>query len=519
MAETKSNNAKAEHIAQFTRRISRWAGPRALVLGATVVAAVMVVLCMTVLYEGRVDAEQRAQEISRSLALIAERDIKRNFELYSLSLQAVVDGMSEPGVMTLPPRIRQAVLFDRAATAQYLGSLLVLDANGNIVMDAAHEIPRKGNFADRPYFVAQRDNPNTGLYISDPFRSRLRAQSPSIALTRRISRPDGSFAGVALIAVELEYFHNLFAGLALGPHGSMSLIRNDGVMIMRQPYDDKIIGRNIRNASTFRRFMQATEGSFSETASIDGVRRLYYFKHLHGLPLILMVAQGEQDIYARWQRRALPLVGLMVVLALSFVALSIILSRQLRRRLIAESELQLLARVDGLTGLNNRRTLGEILDREWRQARRTRRAFSLLFADIDHFKAYNDTYGHQAGDKALLEVARCISANIRLPNDSAARYGGEEFIVVLPDTPASGAVQIAERIRNAITNLGIEHAGSEFGRVTASIGLATWEPGADSSAETDADVSKMIKTADEALYMAKATGRNKVAPIAPLTAA
>jgi diguanylate cyclase (GGDEF)-like protein len=97
----------------------------------------------------------------------------------------------------------------------------------------------------------------------------------------------------------------------------------------------------------------------------------------------------------------------------------------------AESELQLLARTDGLTGLNNRRSLGEILEHEWRRAKRSQSVLSLLFVDIDRFKAYNDTYGHQAGDDTLAAVARCIADNIRRPADSAARYGGEEFIVVL----------------------------------------------------------------------------------------
>ncbi|PQV44202.1 diguanylate cyclase (GGDEF)-like protein [Paraburkholderia sp. BL21I4N1] len=198
--------------------------------------------------------------------------------------------------------------------------------------------------------------------------------------------------------------------------------------------------------------------------------------------------------------------SLMVAFSLAFVALSFMLGAQLRRRMRAESELKLLARIDGLTGLNNRRTLGEILDQEWRRARRMRSMFSLLFVDIDRFKAYNDTYGHLAGDDALATVARCIGDNIRRPMDSAARYGGEEFVVVLPDTPPAGAAQIAEQIREAISELAIEHAGSEYGRVTASIGMASWEP------EQDDDVSAVIRAADEALYNAKATGRNRVSP-------
>ncbi|BCZ84400.1 hypothetical protein PTKU64_80750 [Paraburkholderia terrae] len=106
---------------------------------------------------------ERARETSRNLALIAERDIERNLELYALSLQAVVDGVRDPEVMALPPRLRAQVLFDRATTARDLGAILVLDASGNIIIDSASEVARTGNFADRRYFTVQRDNPNAGL--------------------------------------------------------------------------------------------------------------------------------------------------------------------------------------------------------------------------------------------------------------------------------------------------------------------------------------------------------------------
>lgn len=252
----------------------------------------------------------------------------------------------------------------------------MLDASGNVIIDSASEVARTGNFADRRYFTVQRDNPNAGLYISDPYQSRLRDGSPSIAMSRRISHPDGSFAGIALIAINLDYFHRLFAGLSLGPHGAISLIGKNGIMVMRQPYDVRTVGRDFSKASTFRRFSTAAEGSFPETASIDGVRRLYYFRNFPDLPLIIMVAEAEQDIYAAWRRRAITIGSLMAAFALGFVGLSFLLGAQLRRRMRAESELELLAKTDGLTGLHNRRTLGEILEQEWRRARRTRSMFS-----------------------------------------------------------------------------------------------------------------------------------------------
>ncbi|MEM5434610.1 sensor domain-containing diguanylate cyclase [Paraburkholderia diazotrophica] len=495
-----------EHDSVSSTFSRKYSASGLIVLGGLLISLIMVGLCALVLYQGRLDALERARGTSGNLALIAERDIERNFELYALSLQAVVDGLMRADVMALPPALRNDVLFDRAASAKYLGSVLVLDAAGNIVIDSASTTPRHGNFGDRQYFTIQRDHPETGLFISDPYASRLRGGAPSIALSRRLSHADGSFAGIVMIAVNLEYFRELFAGLSLGPHGAVSLINQNGIMVMRQPYEARIVGRNISRADTFRRFRSAPEGSFSETASIDGVRRLYYFRNFPKLPLIIMVAEAEQDIYAGWRRRAITIGSLMAVFAVVFMMLSFVLAAQLRRRMRAESQLKLLARTDGLTGLHNRRTLGEVLDHEWRRARRTHSIFSLLFVDIDRFKTYNDSYGHQAGDDTLAAVARCIGENIRRPADTAARYGGEEFVVVLPDTAIAGATIIAEKIRAAICNLCIEHAGSEYGRVTASIGLASWRP------ELDQDVAALIRSADEALYKAKASGRNQVVP-------
>ncbi|WP_345817833.1 diguanylate cyclase (plasmid) [Paraburkholderia sp. PREW-6R] len=476
------------------------------------IASVMVGLCAWVLYQSRQDAQDHARDALRNLALIAERDIERNFELYDLSLQAVVDGMRDREVMTLAPRLRREVLFDRAASARDLGAFLVLDAKGDIVLDSASDTPRHGNFADRRYFTIQRDNPGQGLYVSEPYSSRLRRNTTCIALSRRISGPDGSFAGVVVLPVNLEYFHRLFAGLEPGLHGSLSLISRDGVMLMRQPYDPRIPGRSIREASTFHRFMAASEGSFTDTASIDGVSRLYWFRDFPHLPLIIMAAAANEDILAAWSHRAVTIGSLVTLLAIAFVGLSTLLGVQLRRRVHAEAELRQIAMTDVLTGLLNRRRLGELLDQEWRRAKRTGSMLSLLFVDVDRFKAYNDLYGHPAGDAVLVDVAKSIVSCIRRPGDTAARYGGEEFVVILPDTEAAGAIAIAERIRLTIHAHNIEHAGSEYGCVTASIGAVTWNPC------MNGELNAAMKAADEAMYDAKATGRNRVAPFKPAPA-
>ncbi|MFT4063351.1 MAG: diguanylate cyclase [Paraburkholderia sp.] len=471
--------------------------------GCGVVLA-MLGLCGYSLYQSREDAIARALDSSRDVATITERDIARNFELYALSLQAVADGLARPGVLD-SPRLRREILFDRAATGQYVGTMVVIDAAGNVVLDSENDVTRGGNLADRPYFQIHRDDPSVELDVSAPYDSRLRPGSRSIALSRRLSRHDGSFAGIVALGIDEGYFTSLFADLRLGQHGSVSVIRTDGTVIVRRPDDRHVTGRDISKTGFFQKLLAKDEGSFSANSPLDGVERLYSFRRIPQLPLIVLVAESTADIYASWWERALMIGSLMLIFGIGVVVLSVWLAAELRRRQRVELELERLAGTDGLTALPNRRALCETLDREWLRARRTGSVLSLLFVDIDHFKAYNDTYGHQAGDAALIEVARCIRRAILRPGDCVGRYGGEEFIVVLPDTDAAGAAVVGENIRAAIGELGIAHVGCEFGRVTVSIGATTWRP------DLETDVSVVIRAADEALYSAKAGGRNMVA--------
>ncbi|MBH9668846.1 diguanylate cyclase [Burkholderia contaminans] len=505
MAETDyampSESGLTSRVAAHLRRFLL---PHLIFYTGLLIALVLLLLCGVVLYEGRIDARERSIAMQQNLALMASWDIERNIEIYSLSLQAVVEGASDPDVVKLPMPLRRQVLFDRATTAKYLGGIYLLDAKGDIAVDGKSDVPRTANFSNEPYFVVHRDHPDAGLYVSPPYHSRLRGGSPSIALSRRITKPDGSFGGVAVMSIRLEYFQNLFSRLSLGDRGSIALINTDGRMLAREPYDPKIVGRDISRASTFRRFMTANEGSFADTASIDGVRRLYVFRHLEHLPLIIMVARSEADTYAAWYDRAIPIGSAMVALAIGFVGLSLLLDVQLRKRHRAETELQALARTDGLTGLDNRRMLDVTLAREWRRAARSQHALSLLFIDVDYFKRYNDTQGHQAGDDALAAVGHCIAGCLRRPADYAARYGGEEFVVVLPDVDTDGAVSIAETIRTGILDLGIRHDAGASGRLTVSIGVTTSYP------EHDDDMQGALKLADDALYCAKEGGRNRI---------
>jgi diguanylate cyclase (GGDEF)-like protein len=172
----------------------------------------------------------------------------------------------------------------------------------------------------------------------------------------------------------------------------------------------------------------------------------------------------------------------------------------LESRLVAE-----LAQHDVLTWTKNRREFDEYLPRLWRQAAEDGRSLALLLIDVDHFKPYNDRYGHQAGDAALRQVAHAIQGCVRRPLDLVARYGGEEFIVILYDTDGGRASVLAEQIRKSVEKLGVEHRGARGSSVlTISIGAAVIAP------DPGRSPSGAVQLADEALYRAKSKGRNRV---------
>ena len=170
----------------------------------------------------------------------------------------------------------------------------------------------------------------------------------------------------------------------------------------------------------------------------------------------------------------------------------------------ANRELEKLSRQDGLTGIANRRYFDSYLLAEVRRAARDRQPLSLILADVDHFKAFNDRFGHQAGDDCLRQVAAALNSVGRRPADLVARYGGEEFAMVLPGTVLDGAVEVAQAMSRGIADLGITHARSGPSQnVTLSLGIVSLIPDRDTTPED------LIQRADQALYQAKQQGRDR----------
>lgn len=456
------------------------------------------------LLELRQDAWDRAEQTSKNLVQVLERDIARNVEMYDLSIQAAVENLRTPGVPGLAPELRQLILFDRAATARDMGVMIVIDEHGEIVADIDAVPPRKGNYADREYFQVHKARAGLGLYIGRPIVSRLTGER-MLPFSRRINKPDGTFGGVVLGSMKLSHFTRLFSQIDLGRDSAINLYLRDGTRIMRHPFTEADIGVNIAGAATFQGFTRERSGSFVHTSARDGVDRHYRFTQVGDLPLILNVALSTAEIESQWRTEALILGSIVLVLCGLTIALSLLFGRELRRREAMQAEFERLSLTDALTGLPNRRAFDYVGSGVWAQALRRGEPLSLLIVDADHFKRFNDQYGHQVGDEVLRGLARCLSASVHRPADLVCRVGGEEFALLLPDTDQAGAYRIAQKVHAEVSLLTIGSAGIGAGAVTVSIGLAAAIPGAEAALA----LADLYRLTDGALYEAKAGGRNQ----------
>lgn len=255
--------------------------------------------------------------------------------------------------------------------------------------------------------------------------------------------------------------------------------------------------------------------------SLEACRRIRAAEPYADLPVILVTDTSDlEDVQAVFSAGATDYLTkpLKKGELLARVRSALRLKQEMDRRKARETELleakrqlesanQILLRIsalDGLTGIPNRRRFDEFLEQEWRRGLRTAGPLSLIMIDIDHFKSYNDTHGHQAGDHCLKRVAGALSRGIKRPSDLVARYGGEEFAVVLPGTSLEGAERLAEALRAEVESMDLSREVPGSGRVTISAGVATTLPSRESGS------ALLVKAADEALYRAKRGGRNRV---------
>jgi len=458
-------------------------------------------LCASILREARKEAWERAAEAASSLVSAIESDVARNMESADLSLRNVIDYLNDPQIAKLDLQTRRKVLFNRSVPVSRLGSVLVINEKGDVTLDSRTADAPPLNVGDRDYFLVHKDNPSAGLYISRPLISRISGLGV-FGVSRRLSRSDGSFAGVVMVSVQLSYFQQLFQQSVLGSNGTITLSTADGVMLMHWPYHTKFIGSDFSHSKLYDESAKARAGRFEERTAFDGVKRLHVYSQIGNFPILIAVGQSTGDVFAAWRKQAASFAGLMMLLTAVIVILAGFLIGELRRRRDAEADLAMLAMTDSLTKLANRRRFNEQLKDEWECATRDGTSLCLIMFDADKFKPYNDLFGHQAGDELLKAIGGAIAASARI-NDLGVRYGGDEFALLLPRTSVETAQDIGCAIRKEFILLCQRQGVVPTGLST---GIACVTPKAGSAA------SELIEAADRALYDTKRRGKNRNEP-------
>src|SRR3982075_3230708 len=255
---------RRENVANRPWRLSA----KLLITSSVVTVLGFSAICANVMLDMRHGEEELARQTLENLASSIDADTSRNVELYDLSLRAVVSSMVMPEIKDVSKPIRHLILFDHAATAKHFGAIQVFDAEGRLTIDASTLDPVPDNRGDEEFFRVHRDQPDAGLFISRP---TLHRGAYAIVLSRRITGADGGFLGVVAGSIRFSYFHELFGRLRLGADDTITVLRRDGTVIMRTPFDLDVIGKNLGHVSGVIRVLSAPSGSYSGMGALDGV--------------------------------------------------------------------------------------------------------------------------------------------------------------------------------------------------------------------------------------------------------
>jgi diguanylate cyclase (GGDEF)-like protein len=436
----------------------------------------------------------------------------------------------------------------------WVSSLSVLDKSGRIVCSTN---PRAVGLdaSDRDYFKHVVEEKT--FVVSDYLVSRTQ-RMPSIITAYPIE--NGGDDAVAVIApVNLSWIGRFSNASANRDLASMVLVDSKGTVLARYPDPDQWVGKNISDHSLFREMSETPRGNFT-TVGLEGTRRIFSFAPVPWTNAQLAVGLDEKKVLSKIDGQILSAYAQLALFAFltlvgawflgeklivdpiraltqkatrfgrgelesrfkketwlaEFAPLATALDDMAHKLAARESELQTanrhlttLATSDGLSGLTNRRGFDARLAAEWQLARELQRPIALLMIDVDHFKLFNDHYGHIEGDNALRCIADALSV-LTDETDCAARYGGEEFVLLLPGRDMDAAIDLGERLRRSIESRGLLNAEAPAGQLTASVGVAAVTPG-----ETDSP-ERLVEAADIALYAAKRRGRNCVVAHTPV---
>ncbi|GGC68963.1 response regulator [Undibacterium terreum] len=453
------------------------------------------------------------QNLTRSVAQHAEDTLKKaDTILFGLVGEVEQINVHPELVLKLYPSLAA-----RVAELPELQGIFIYDENGKWLVNSLEDVPSGLNNSDREYFLYHSKHPERAPYISRPIMSRSTGDW-IIPISRRVNKVDGSFGGVVLATVRVAYFDQYYANFSIGEKGAILLVLENATVLMRRPFKEEFIGQNISGSPFFRQYLKLQkDGTGTNISRFDGVQRIVGFHHLDHFPLIAVSSLATSEVLSSWRGQTMRYSLGTLLLVLIIASLGRYLIKQIKIRSIIRDELlatqekllalnhelENIALHDALTGLANRRQFDIALSTEFKRAMRNGQSLALLMMDVDHFKRFNDLYGHPAGDQCLRQISEVI--HMHRPGDLSARYGGEEFAILLPNTDLSGAITVAEKLRLGVKDLKIEHSGNPPGIVTISLGVEAWFP-----QPHGADAAAFLQAADKALYAAKTTGRDKV---------
>ncbi|MDY7576577.1 diguanylate cyclase [Actimicrobium sp. CCI2.3] len=347
----------------------------------------------------------------------------------------------------------------------------------------------------REWCKSMREDPLRETFVSHVYTNK--AGRLSVTQVRRFPDAGKGFQGSAGVALDLGFFSDRIALMALGPGGAILIADTRLGLLARKPARPELLGKTLDDAQTAQ--FVASSGAYASyrgRSTIDGITRLYGARKVDDLPFIVVVGEADSDWQASWRRRAL---GEMVALLL-LCTMAILMLRKHWALLRHQQMLSKMANTDTLAGVANRRHFMSRFSVELKHAQRHGSGLAVLMLDIDHFKQINDTYGHAMGDQAILSCVQACQTVLR-DIDFLSRFGGDEFAILLSDTGIDGAQVAAERLRQAILHCRIASNAGELVTMTVSIGLAMLDAGTQ-------DVEAALAKADAALYRAKSRGRN-----------
>lgn len=493
---------------------------------------------------------ERIEIASAEVMELARRGAEQQNEMV-ITVRALVQAAARSYVTASTPVADQctALLDGFVKDIPWVSSLSVVGANGRV--NCSTEPKAKGlDIADRSYF---RRALSSGEFVMSDYLSG-RATGLPIVMAAYAANTMNAEKVVIIAAMNLEWMGGFAALVDRRPGMVVNLIDANGTVLARYPNSEVAAGQQRQNHPLVANMLSRREG-YITTEGFDGARRIFAYVSLPWTSARLAVGLSEADILSRIDRMIfiaygqLAFFGLLALLGAWLAGEKLIVApiRLLARRAerfgrgefeaplqpdtwmaefrtlaaafddmahkLAERERELrtanrhlteLATSDGLSGLANRRGFDARLEAEWQLATELRRPIALLMIDVDHFKLFNDRYGHLEGDHCLRGVGEVLSKISKGEADFAARYGGEEFVLLLPGAGLDKALEIAERLRRTVESLSFANAQSPWGYVTVSVGVASFVPDDKDTAE------KLVEAADAGLYAAKRRGRNTV---------